>query len=162
MVARGKRWRRRGWLVLAVALVATVVVAARGGDGHLAGPRGDVAASAAPQPPASLRDEAAVRAALEAHFRALEARDTAAAGAPLREGFFYIAPWGALEFRDEMLGRYREAFRTGRLRNYRVELRAFRSGPAGEGARWFRVIVREKYERESERSARGTASSEST
>lgn len=103
---------------------------------------------------AARAQEDELRAALEAHFAALERHDVAAAGEALRPDFFYIAPWGALEYRDELLARYREAFAAGRLRSYRVELRGIHSGPAGDGGRWFRMIVRETYERESGRRAR--------
>jgi hypothetical protein len=91
---------------------------------------------------------------LTAFFEALAAQDMDRAGDWLADGFFAIAPWGALELPAEMLGRYREAFAAGRLEGYRVEIRALHTGPAGEGARWFRAIVREKYRRQSERAAR--------
>ena len=93
-------------------------------------------------------------AALEGFYAALQAGDVERAGGWLSSDFFYIAPWGAMEFRQETLGRYREAFDSGRLQDYRTEVRALHAGPAGEGAVWFRAIVREKYRRESGRKAR--------
>ena len=98
--------------------------------------------------------EAAVRGALLGHYAALQARNVEGAADWLTADYFYVAPWGALEFRDEALGRYREAFAAGRLQNYRAEVRDLHVGPAGEGARWFRAVVREKYRRESGRRAR--------
>jgi hypothetical protein len=92
--------------------------------------------------------------ALAGFYAALQAGDTKAAGEWLTPEFFYIGPWGALEFRDETLSRYRQAFDSGTLRDYRADVRALHAGPAGEGAFWFRAIVREKYRRESGRSAR--------
>ncbi|HEY7530633.1 MAG TPA: nuclear transport factor 2 family protein [Gemmatimonadota bacterium] len=98
--------------------------------------------------------DAAVRAALEAHLAAMQSGDVDAAGEWLATDFFYVAPWGALEFRPEMLERMRDAFAAGRLRNYRVSARGFHAGPAGDGGRWFRTVVRETYERPSGRQAR--------
>lgn len=100
--------------------------------------------------------DAGVRAALDAYLEAMERGEVEAAGDWLGADFFYVAPWGALEFRAEMLERMREAFTSGALRNYRVSTRGFHAGPAGEGGRWFRVIVRETYERASERQARNS------
>jgi hypothetical protein len=93
-------------------------------------------------------------AALEGFYAALQAEDTERAGGWLSPDFFYIAPWGAMELRAETLERYREAFQSERLQDYRAEVRALHTGPAGEGAVWFRAIVREKYRRESGRKAR--------
>jgi hypothetical protein len=93
-------------------------------------------------------------AALSGFYEALQAGDMEGAGGWLSPDFFYIAPWGALELKEETLGRYREAFASRRLQDYRAEVRAIHSGPAGEGALWFRAIVREKYRRESGRKAR--------
>lgn len=98
--------------------------------------------------------EAGVRAAIEGYYAALEAEDTEAAGGWLAPEFFAITPWGTLEFREEGLARYREAFDEKRLQHYRAEVRAVHTGPAGEGARWFRAIVREKYQRDTGRRAR--------
>ncbi|MFN2433630.1 MAG: DUF4440 domain-containing protein [Gemmatimonadota bacterium] len=129
-----------------VGLVALVMA------GALAGWRTDTAAQQRLAGTGVL--QAGVRQALVSHFAALEAGDTETAGSRLAADFFYVAPWGALEFKDEMLARYRAAFDSGGLKNYRVEIRGLHSGPAGEGARWFRAIVREKYLRESGRQAR--------
>jgi hypothetical protein len=106
---------------------------------------------------APAQEEAAaeeVKGALVAHYAALQAGDLKGAGAWLAPDYFYIAPWGALEFGAEMLERYDEALASKTLQNYRVLVRGFHSGPAGEGARWFRAIVRETYLRESGRNAR--------
>ena len=106
------------------------------------------------RPAAAQSADAGVRAALDAHLAAMQRHDLDAAGDWLAPDFFYVAPWGALEFKDEMLGRMREAFDSGTLRSYRVGARGFHAGPAGQGGRWFRAIVRETYERESGRQAR--------
>jgi hypothetical protein len=82
--------------------------------------------------------------ALSGFYAALQAGDTKAAGKWLTPEFFYIGPWGALEFRDETLSRYRQALDSGTLRDYRADVRALHAGSAGEGALWFRAIVREK------------------
>jgi hypothetical protein len=98
--------------------------------------------------------EQGVKEAITAHYAALQKGDLEAAGAWLTQDFFYIAPWGALEFRNELLGRMAKAFAEKQLQQYRIEVRALHTGPAGEGGRWFRAIVREKYLRESGRRAR--------
>ncbi len=92
--------------------------------------------------------------ALSGFYAALQAGDMERAGGWLTQDFFYIAPWGALELKDETLSRYREVFASRRLQDYRADVRAIHAGPAGEGALWFRAIVREKYRRESGRKAR--------
>lgn len=96
----------------------------------------------------------AVREALAGHYAALERKDLKSAGSWLAPDFFYLAPWGALEFGQEMLARLERAFAEGQLERYRVEIRELRSGPVGEDGRWFRAVVREKYLRESGRRAR--------
>ncbi len=98
--------------------------------------------------------EEAVQSALAAHYSALEKGDVESAGSRLTSDYFYVAPWGALELRSEHLARMRGAFASGSLRNYRVQIRDLRTGPAGEGGAWFRATVRETYLRESGRRAR--------
>jgi hypothetical protein len=109
---------------------------------------------AAAQAPVEGPPDPGLEAALSGFYAGLEARDVERARGWLAPGFFYIAPWGELELADEMLGRYKDAFAEGRLRDYRPEVRAVHTGSAGEGALWFRAIVREKYLRESGRRAR--------
>jgi hypothetical protein len=106
------------------------------------------------QEPAESPADSDLEQALSGFYGALAKRDTGHAGEWLASGFFYIAPWGELELANEMLGRYRDAFASGRLQDYRAEVRAVHTGPAGEGGVWFRAIVREKYLRESGRRAR--------
>ena len=126
-------------LMLVVLLVLSARLTPATGQQRLAG-------ETAPDP--------GLTAALEGFYAALQAEDTERAGGWLSPDFFYIAPWGAMELREETLGRYREAFQSKQLQDYRAEVRALHTGPAGDGAVWFRAIVREKYRRESGRKAR--------
>jgi hypothetical protein len=108
----------------------------------------------AKQAPAEVESDSDLVGVLSGFYTALQDGDVERAAGWLTSDFFYIAPWGALEFRQETLDRYREAFASKSLEDYRAEVRAIHTGPAGEGALWFRAIVREKYRRESGRKAR--------
>jgi hypothetical protein len=100
--------------------------------------------------------DAGLQKALVAHFAALQADRLEEAERWLAPDYFYIAPWGELEFRDETMKRLQQAFDTKTLQDYRIEMRGLHTGPAGPGALWFRMIVREKYLRESGKKARNT------
>lgn len=154
---------------LIVALAVALAMLAAGPPGNLAVFGGDgvkfadassvttiaatVKLTARPRAPEA-QEDSGVKEALAGHFAALQKGDLEAAGAWLTPDYFYVAPWGALEFRGEMLARYRRAFSEKHLQHYRIELRELHSGPAGDGGRWFRAVVREKYLRESGRRAR--------